>query len=160
MGAGLGEEEGEGAGVAAAGLVVAGATHSPFTQIRSPLHCASYWQPLVGAAAAWFGAAGAAAAAAGAVPLSSPTASLQFTCSVYLPVDTAVQKNLLPWHSAVQVRLPQPLVSSVMTMSCSAQPICPEDADFRLTQPTEAIANAANKKEPPSLPERATMAAV
>ena len=148
---------GEGAGVAAAGRVVeAGATHSPFMQIRSPLHCASCWQPLVAAAAAWFGAAGAAAA----VPLSSLTASLQFTCSVCLPVDTAVQKNFLPWHSAVQVRLPQLLLSSLMTMSRSAQPICPEDADLRLTQPPEAIANATTKKEPPCLPERATMAAV
>lgn len=152
---------GEGAGVAAAGRVVeAGATHSPFMQIRSPLHCASCWQPLVAAAAAWFGAAGAAASAAAAVVLSSLTASLQFTCAVSLPVDTAVQKNFLPWHSAVQVRLPQLLLSSLMTMSRSAQPICPEDADFRLTQPTEAIANAATKKEPPCLPERATMAAV
>ena len=44
----------------------------------------------------------------------------------YLLAAVAVQKNRLPWHHAVHVRVFHACVSSVMVISCLGHPIFPE----------------------------------
>jgi hypothetical protein len=74
-----------------------GSTHWPLTQIRSPLHCVSNWQPPgavdLGSGGGAFGALEALGALAGP---AFGVSSRQLTCIWSLPVWIAEQKKRLP----------------------------------------------------------------
>ena len=55
------------------------------------------------------------------------------------PVLVALQKNRLPRHMAVHVRVPRPGESFQISISCSGQPILPEVTEDRLAQPHRPV---------------------
>jgi hypothetical protein len=62
-------------------------------------------------------------------------------------LPAAEQKNLRPWHSAVQVRVPKPGVSSEIAMSSSGHPTCPALAAARPMQPPSITTTARRKTD-------------
>ena len=128
--AGAGVDVGAGAGVGAGSLrVVAGSMHLPASQIRSPLHCVSYWQPAP--------ATDVSAAGDSGVAVAGPPAS-----SLHDVGSPNVQKYAVPRHCAFQTRLNAPSRFSEIVISSGGQPTWPALSSAKICVVTHAGTNA------------------
>lgn len=110
-------------------------THWPAWQMRSPLHCVSYWQPVAAGAGS-----GTALAPPGGPP--APSRAHEIDGAPPSPAASDVQYQSTPRHCAVQVLLPHLSFLLEITTSSGGQPTCPEDISAMEVHPTASATNS------------------